>query len=366
MDAYPTQDAAGAIKLDAMENPHRLPAQTRERLAGALAEAAVNRYPDASPASLAQLVRRRDGIGDGHRILFGNGSDEVIQMLLTACCVGGEEESCAMGFAPSFVMYEQLALIAGAEWVAVPLDGGYGIDMPAALDLIGRRRPRLLFVASPNNPSGNAFPAAELERLASAMQGSGWLVLDEAYRPYSDPDLHAEYWSRLSAFPNALFMRTFSKLGMAGIRLGYLVGPAGAVDEVDKVRLPYNVNVYTQMVALQLLEDPDTLGRLVQPVIRQREALAGKLDSLPGVRTLPSRGNFLLTEVPDAPERWRFLRERGVLVKLMKPAPSGHLGSHLRITVGAEKENAILVETLRESLGQATAGPASDAQGGNR
>ncbi len=349
MKGYSVPDSEGLVKLDAMENPYPLSKDAMRRISEMASDLPLNRYPDMFAQGLKRLIRLQASIPDTHQIILGNGSDELIQMLITACC-GGMSEGAVMGLAPSFVMYEQLALVVGAQWHESELDENFRIDVERTVGMVEKVRPRLLFVASPNNPTGNLFHPADMEKLAKATAPSGWLVLDEAYLPYSDPKVHGEYWKRLSGLSNVMFMRTFSKLGLAGIRLGYLVGHADEAAQIEKVRLPYNINVFTQAAAHQILQDADMLNEHARMVIKGREELTKGLQSMPGLKVHPSHANFLLVEVPSADSLWTWLREKGILVKVMKRTASGRLGSHLRITVGTDRENEALMSALADVM----------------
>lgn len=346
MSAYTVPDHSGLVKLDAMESPHQLPDGITKEVAVAIGRLHLNRYPDMSARRLRESVRRRHSVPGTHDIILGNGSDELIQLLVQACCGGGRGEGGVMGLEPSFVMYEQIARVAGAEWDAVGLDRDFDIDTDRTLERIRQRRPRLFFAASPNNPTGNALSAERLDRVAEAMLPCGWLVVDEAYQAYSgSPSLLGRYAGRR----NVLLMGTLSKLGLAGIRLGHLAGRSEHIAQLEKVRLPYNINSCTQVIAAIVLDRFEEIGRLVGRTVSEREGLAEELGSIPGVRVHPSRANFLLVEVPDASAHWAGLAERRVLVKRLAGPIRGKADRHLRITVGNEADNRALTRAFRET-----------------
>lgn len=345
MRAYPVPDDAGLVKLDAMENPHRLPDDLAGEIAAAVAGLSLNRYPDPSARRLRELIRDRHSVPETHEVILGNGSDELIQVLTQACCGGpGGPQGVVMGLDPGFVMYERTAKVCGAQWHAASLGDGFDIDLDETLGLIGELRPRLFFAASPNNPTGNALSAERLDRIADAMEPSGWLVVDEAYQAFSGlPSLLGRYAGR----PNVLVMGTLSKLGLAGIRLGHLVGRKAQVAHLEKVRLPYNVNACTQAVAHAVLGRFDAIRRQIDLIVSERERLREALNALPGVRAHPSRANFLLVEVPSAEAAWSGLVRRGVLVRKIPGPVLGKSDRHLRVTVGTEDDNRALVDAFR-------------------
>lgn len=342
MSGYHVPESSGLVKLDAMENPYRLPVSLREALGRRLAEVAINRYPVPSYTRLKALVRERLGVPAGCELVLGNGSDELITMLSVATALPGAK---VLAPVPTFVMYEMSARFAGSGFVGVPLAAGFELDLPAMLAAIERERPAVVYLAYPNNPTGNCFDDAAIESVLAAAPGA--VVVDEAYQPFAQ----RTWMDRLDAFPNLLVMRTVSKLGLAGLRLGYLAGDAAWVGELEKVRPPYNVGVLAEAAAVFCLEHADVLDAQAGRVRADREALAGRLRSMAGVEVHDSRANFLLVRFADGPATWHALRERGVLVKdVGRMHPS--LANCLRITIGTPEENAALLSALELSLGQ--------------
>ncbi len=344
MQGYRVPDPAGRVKLDAMENPYRLPEALRAELGRRLAEVAINRYPPPGCEALRRALRERFGVPDGYDVLPGNGSDELVTLLTVATARPGAVHLSPW---PSFVMYETAARLAGSRFVGVPLAPGFGLDLPAMLAAIARHRPAIVWLSWPNNPTGNCFDEAAVAQLLEA--APGLVVIDEAYQPFA-----IDSWlPRLPRHPNLMVLRTVSKLGLAGLRLGYLCAARPWLDELDKLRPPYNVGVLTEAAAGFALEHLDVLeaqaARLRADRDRLAQALAGMLDPLPGGAVFPSRANFLLVRVPDGPGTWARLCDRGILVKdVGRMDPS--LRNCLRLTVGTPEENRLLVEALRESL----------------
>jgi histidinol-phosphate aminotransferase len=347
LHAYHVPESSGCIKLDAMENPYSLPQVLRGEIAGAIASAAINRYPDASAASLKEKIRSVTGLPPGMDVLLGNGSDELIQLLALAVNKPG---ATLLSVEPSFVMYKMIATFTGMRYVGVPLLTNSGaadflLDLPAILAAIKREQPALLFLAYPNNPTGNLFSADAVEQIIEA--SPGLVVVDEAYYAFASDS----FIPRLARFPNLLVMRTFSKLGMAGLRLGFLAGSTVWLEQLEKLRLPYNVGVLPQLVAGKLLEHHDILLQQAEQIRRDRTELYGRLSEIPAVRVYPSEANFLLFRIANATAVFEGLKKRGVLIKNLN---GGHpmLKDCLRVTVGTPEENRKFISALQETLTQ--------------
>jgi histidinol-phosphate aminotransferase len=340
LSAYHVQDASGMVKLDAMENPYALPADLRTELGALAGNAAFNRYPDPQAKALKARLAAVMGVPEGMELLLGNGSDEIIQLLAMACARPG---AVLVGVEPSFVMFSMIATFCGLRFVGVPLTPDFRLDADAMIEVIQRERAPLVFIAYPNNPTGNLFDAAAIERVIAAAPGI--VVVDEAYHPFAG----ASFLGRLAQYPNLLVMRTLSKLGLAGLRLGLLMGRREWIAELDKLRLPYNVNVLTQVVAERVLERGAVLDEQAAEIRSERGRLAQALRALPAVQVFDSDANFILFRVADAPRVFGGLKERGVLIKKLD-------GSHpmlagcLRVTVGAPVENDAFVAALKASL----------------
>ncbi|WP_087721575.1 histidinol-phosphate transaminase [Pandoraea sp. PE-S2T-3] len=341
MSTYPVPDASGLLKLDAMENPYGLPEALRTALGHRLAEVALNRYPAPRPAALLAKLSHAMGVPARAKLLLGNGSDEIISMIATATARPGAAVIAPM---PGFVMYEMSSRFAGIEFVGVPLKADFSLDMPAMLNAIAAHPGAVVYLAYPNNPTGNLFADDEIETLVRAASG-GLVVIDEAYQPFAGKT----WMPRLADFPNVVVMRTVSKLGLAGIRLGYLAGSAQWLDQFDKVRPPYNVNVLTQACAEFMLDHLDVLDAQAAELRAERSRLAAAVAALPGVSVYPSDANFLLVRVPDADKTFAGLLARKVLIKNVGKM---HvlLANCLRLTVGTPTENAAMVEALAASL----------------
>ena len=334
-NAYHVAPAAKMIKLDAMENPYRLPDALRDELGRVLADVAINRYPDASGDAVKSALRSTLQIDDRYALILGNGSDELIQIVTT--CLA-RPNATMLAVEPSFVMYRANAMLSQMRYVGVPLRPDFTLDVDAVLAAIQREQPALIFLAYPNNPTGNLFDIDEIERIVQA--APGLVVIDEAYHPFAQ----VSFADRLSAHPNAIVMRTLSKLGLAGIRLGYAFGDPAWISEFDKARPPYNLNSLTQAAALMLLAHADVLSQQAATLRDERDKLAALLTRMP-MRVYPSAANFLLIRVPDANATFAKLKAAGVLIKNLH---GWHplLDNCLRISIGTPDENRALVDVL--------------------
>lgn len=330
------------IKLDAMENPYHWPSAMQQAWLDALQQIHVNRYPDADCSQLKQAFREAFHVAEDYELLFGNGSDELIQLL--AMAVAGPKRTI-LAPEPSFVMYKMIAQFLQMNYVGIPLGTDFSLDVSAMLKSIETHNPALIFLAQPNNPTGNVFGEEKIRRIIEAT--SGLVVIDEAYTAFSSSD----GYSLLADYSNVVIMRTLSKVGLAGLRLGYLIGHPGWLEEVNKLRLPYNINVLTQASTAFALRLVDELFKQTAQICADRELLKERLSAFDNLHVWPSEANFLLcrTLEHDAAEIQRLLLARGVLIKSLH-------GSHpllnncLRITVGTPNENEVLLRELAALL----------------
>jgi histidinol-phosphate aminotransferase len=342
--AYAVPDATGFIKLDAMENPYPLPAPLREELGRRLGEAVLNRYPVPSYATLKHRICAKLGVPAGYDVILGNGSDELISMIATAIA-GSDRRPVIMAPIPAFVMYARSAMFAGADFVGVPLKPDLTLDTEAMLAAIAEHQPAVVFMAYPNNPTGNLFDANDMVRIIRALGESGIAVVDEAYGPFA----RTSFMPRLPEFENLVVMRTMSKLGLAGIRLGYMSAAPALLAQFEKVRPPYNVNVLTQVAAEFALDHLAVLDQQASALIAAREQLAASLAALPGVTVFPSSANFLLFRVPDAANACAKLLADKVMVKNVSKMHAV-LTNCIRVTVSTPEENSAFLNALVASL----------------
>ncbi|HEX9391883.1 MAG TPA: histidinol-phosphate transaminase [Usitatibacteraceae bacterium] len=342
LSAYHVQPAAGVIKLDAMENPFSFPEALRAGLAEALSKAALNRYPSAAADELKDAIRGAMNIAPDLDILLGNGSDEIIQIIAMACAKPG---AALLSVEPAFVMFKMIATFCGLEYIGVPLKADFSIDAEAMLAAIDSKCPALTFIAYPNNPTGNLFERNSIHRIIQACQKHGGLVvIDEAYFAFS----RESFLHDIAQYPNAVLMRTVSKLGLAGARLGMLIGRRAWLEEFDKLRLPYNINVLTQAAATFAMRHYDALLQQAEILRAERTRLDVALDKIAGIKRFPSEANFVLIRAPDADKTFKTLLSRKILVKNTGKSHA-LMANTLRLTVGSPLENDALIAALTES-----------------
>ena len=348
MHAYVVQDATGYLKLDAMENPYSLPPDLQAALGQRLGQLALNRYPGPRYADLQAALAQHAGLPEGHALILGNGSDELISLVALACA---QPRAMVLAPEPGFVMYAMSAKLQGLGYVGVPLTPDFELDEAAMLAAIAQHRPAITFLAYPNNPTATLWDEGAMQRIIDAAGAQGGLVVvDEAYQPFAS----RTWLDRMRAEPqrnaHVLLMRTLSKFGLAGVRLGYLIGATNLVGEIDKVRPPYNVSVLNGEAALFALEHAAVFAEQAHQLRDQRSALVEALRAMPGIeKCWDSEANMVLVRVQDAARTFAGLRERKVLIKnvsTMHPL----LANCLRLTVGTAADNAIMLQALQASL----------------
>lgn len=339
--SYHVPDASNMVKLDAMENPYGLPDSLKAQLGAHLAQVALNRYPVPSYRLLKQKICQQFGVPAGFDVILGNGSDELISMLSVACA---KPHATVLAPVPTFVMYALSAQLAGMQFVGVPLQADFGLDLPAMLKAIEQHRPSLVYLANPNNPTGSWIPEDQIIQLIHAMADIGLVVVDEAYQPFAPGSM----MSRLSEFANLIVMRTVSKLGLAGLRLGYMSASNALLAEFDKVRPPYNINVLTQAAMEFLLDHMFIFNEQAKQICLERSALISVLQEQLNVHVYPSTANFVLINVPNAEQVFNRLVEHQILVKNVSKMHA-LLRNCLRITVGTPAENHLFIDALRDS-----------------
>jgi histidinol-phosphate aminotransferase len=342
LSAYHVPDSGGMVKLDAMENPYRLPEEVRRRVGELVAGAEINRYPDAGASRLKARLRTALSVPESSDLVLGNGSDEIIQMLVLATARPG---ATVMSVDPTFVMFRMIASFCRVNYTSVPLNPDFTLDAERMLIAVEEHRPALVFLAYPNNPTGNLFDEAAIEQIARAAPGI--VVVDEAYHAFAG----RTFMNRLGEFDNLLVMRTLSKSGLAGLRLGLLAGAPEWLREIDKVRLPYNVSVLTQLVAEEALQHGALLDEQAAAIRAERARLSGELARMPGATVYASDANFILFKIAGAARVFGALTEKGVLIKNLHGSHPA-LADCLRVTVGTPEENDRFMTALRAALRQ--------------
>lgn len=346
MSAYKVADAANLIKLDAMENPYDWPAEITDLWLETLRNCPVNRYPDPTADQLCLALRKTNDIPQDSAIMLGNGSDELIQILLMAL----PQHASVLAPAPSFVMYRQIAKSLALDYHSIPLlKDSFALDINAMRAHVERHQPAIIFLAYPNNPTGNLFAAEDIEQILQLSKGL--VIIDEAYAPFTD----ASFMSALTSHPNLMVMRTLSKLGLAGLRLGFLCGQPGIIEHLDKIRLPYNINILTQLTAEFALNHVDFLNQQTQCLREQRAILMEQLNALDGIEALPSDANFILFRSLKIPAQDVFnqLKYKGILIKNLS-SQGGLLNACLRVTVGTEAENKSFLSAMTQIVNNST------------
>jgi histidinol-phosphate aminotransferase len=340
MHGYAIQPSAGMVKLDAMENPHRLSPQLQAELGQRLGALALNRYPGEQVNALRRALAAYARMPEGFDIMLGNGSDELISLIAMACDVPG---ASIMAPLPGFVMYEMSAKLQGLKFIGVPLTADFELDEAAMLAAIAEHRPSIIYIAYPNNPTANLWDDRVIDAIIEA--APGLVVMDEAYQPFAS----RSYIDRVARHGHVLLMRTLSKFGLAGARIGYMIGPKALIAEIDKVRPPYNISVLNCETALFALEHEAVFAAQAKSLREERARIQAALAGLPGVKSWPSDANMILVRVPDAQNTFDGMKSRGVLVKnVSKMHPL--LANCLRLTVGTADENAQMLAALQSSL----------------
>jgi histidinol-phosphate aminotransferase len=342
LSAYKVADAAGLIKLDAMENPYHWPEPVIRAWLDRLKDSELNRYPDPEARRLNATIRETYRIPDQFDILLGNGSDEIIQLLLMAL----PPDAKILAPDPGFVMYRQISHSLGLEYFSIPLQAAdFDLDLPAMLEAIDRHQPAIIFLAYPNNPTGNLFDEHAVLEIIQATKGL--VVIDEAYAPFAN----ASFIDRLERFDNLLIMRTLSKLGLAGLRLGYIVGSPAIIEQLNKIRLPYNINILTQITADFALQNGALFDQQTQAICKERTQVYNALNRFEGITAFPSAANFILfrTQSNQATSIFESLKDQGILIKNLDPQ-GGLLKDCLRTTIGTPDENRAFITALTNCL----------------
>lgn len=322
------------IKLDANESPHPL------KLYDIAQDVPVflNRYPDSEATELRKALAQRLKI-NYRNILVGNGSDELIYYLILT--FGGP----VLYPVPTFAMYGIIAQSVGVEKLEVALDNNFDIDFRKMKNLIVSKKPHIVFISSPNNPTGNTFSTDKiLSIIETAREKSAIVVIDEAYQPFSSKKGALPF---LKDFENLLILRTLSKIGLAGLRVGYLIGNERILQEINKVKLPYNLNSLSQYIAEKALKNfYSEIKAFVKNIVKERQRLYRELTKIKKLKVYPSEANFILFKTKKSKKICRELAKKGILIKDLSPA----LKDSLRVTVGTRNENDEFLSELKNIL----------------
>lgn len=338
--SYHVTDSKGFVKLDAMENPYGWPEKIKDEWSRCLLQANLNRYPDSKSCELKSKLTQAFKFPENTAMILGNGSDELIQIILMAL---NKKNNVVMAPEPSFVMYRLLSKMMELEFVGVPLNEDFSLDLSAMLQSIEKEKPAVIFIARPNNPTGNVFLEESLIQIIKAT--TGLVVIDEAYHSFAQKSM----MSCLHKYPNVLLMRTLSKLGLAGLRLGMLYGANEWISEFDKLRLPYNIGTVNQLSVSFIIKNIGFLEQQAARIRDDREILFNNLSKIVGVQAWRSEANFILFRVPKpgADKVYKELINKNILIKNLHGShPS--LENCLRVTVGIPEENKLFLERLSE------------------
>jgi len=336
LKAYGIDETPCRIKLDAMENPFALPDNIQKELSGAVKRALINRYPDPSAKKLKLAISGLWGIKP-ETMMLGNGSDELIQTIVLA--FGGP----VLVPSPSFAMYGITAKALSQDVATVPLSRDFSLDAAALLKKARAIKARVIFLACPNNPTGNRFADEALLQILDRADAA--VVIDEAYFSFSGKTC----LPLLKRYPNMIILRTLSKIGLAGLRIGALIASPGIIGELNKIRLPYNINTLSQAAGVVTLKHPDVLNRQISLLISERNKLYNALSLMRGITPYPSETNFILFRSrTDATIIYNELKRAGILIKNLNK--TGVLINCLRVTVGSQHENREFISVLKKLL----------------
>ena len=330
LTAYQAKEIPCSVKLDANESPYGFPEMYK-----ILRDLKTNRYPDPEAANLRKAVAKGFGVRP-ENILQGNGSDELIYYLVTT--FGGP----VLYPTPTFSMYGIISQALGEKRIEVPLDRDFDLAVRPMLAAIRREKPKLIFISSPNNPTGNCFSSERILKIVESASSRSIVVVDEAYQPFASA---RGFIPMLRDYEHLVIMRTLSKIGLAALRVGFVIASEQIINEVNKVRLPFNVNALSQTVAVSALEKKALMRQYLKSVISEREKLFKELSDIKGIVAYPSEANFILFKMEDPDRVYQSLLKKGVLVRNVKGAVEGCL----RVTVGTPEENRIFIKALRNS-----------------
>ncbi len=341
--AYHVADAPdGFIKLDAMEVPYQFSAELRAELAHELAAAPINRYPNIAASPLPQLLRDTFAIPEGAQIVLGNGSDEIIQFITLLVA---QANASVLALEPSFVMYRRNAELFGVNYIGVPLNPDFTLNLEAMLKAIEQHKPALIFLSYPNNPTGVPFSREAVEAIIQA--ATGLVVIDEAYGAFSNDSFIAQAGQP----ENLVVMRTLSKIGFAGLRVGYAVGSPVVMNELAKIVPPYNMNQLSLAAATFALRHAEAVMQNIETLKNERARVANALAALEDVRVFPSEANFVTARLPNAPLAFNTLQNNKILVKNLH-GTHPLLQNCLRLTIGTPEENDQVLRVLENVIAE--------------
>lgn len=334
---YHVKDYPVRIKLDANESTYSLPQEFLDELLLEIRNISFNRYPDPSSLKLREVISRDLGV-DKDCLLIGNGSDELIQSIILT--FGGTKERILFPV-PTFAMYEILSTALGQVSVKIPLDEEWDLDMDRIKESLSEENPKIVFLSYPNNPTGNCFSEDRILEIIDLSKGI--VVVDEAYHDFA----RKSFLDRLKDYKNLIVLRSLSKIGMAGLRVGMMIADREMIKQVAKVKLPYNVNIISQVIARFILSRKEVVEEQVALVIEERERLLNEMGQLESILSYPTDSNFILFKEKGHEKRiWDNLLKHGILIRDL--SKSEFLADCLRVTVGQKEENTEFLKVLKE------------------
>lgn len=342
LTAYQVADLPeGFVKLDAMESPYHPFSHTEgllEEWAAQIKHSPIHLYPNPATSGLQEALRKTFDIPEQAKIILGNGSDELIQLLTMLVARPG---ASVLTPEPGFVMYRHNAALFGMNYIGVPLNEDFTLNLPAFLKAVGQHNPALIFIAYPNNPTGVCFQRHEVEQIISTAKGI--VVIDEAYGAFSSDS----FLPQAGSIENLVVMRTISKIGFAGLRIGYASGCSAVMDELAKIVPPYNMNQLSLATAKFALHHAEQIHQTTAVLKQERRRMIAALSELGRLKAFPSDANFITVRVPDAEMLYETLKQNKILIKKLH-------GTHplleqcVRITVGAPHQNDAVLAIIRK------------------
>lgn len=340
LSEYKIFDSKDMVKLDAMENPYDLNIKFEIKgLSSGIVS--LNRYPDADCKSLKNKLHNKYRLDNKYDLIIGNGSDELIQLI---CLAFLKKENVVLCPAPSFSMYKKISQVLDLQFEEVSLKEDFSLDIELMLKKIEEFDPAIIFLAFPNNPTGNLWDKNDIDLIIK--KANGVVVIDEAYGSFSGES----FISKMDNYENLLIMKTVSKIGLAGIRVGYLIGEDYIIKNINKLRLPFNINTLSQKISEFSVENSNYLENQTNDIIKLRELLISKMEGIDKIKVYKSKTNFILFKVLSgkADDIFKSLISKKILIKNMANTPG--LENYLRVTVGSEKENNLFIQSLKNSI----------------
>ncbi|AGF48054.1 histidinol-phosphate aminotransferase [Candidatus Kinetoplastibacterium oncopeltii TCC290E] len=343
MTAYPVSKSANYIKLDAMESPYDLPEDILEHIITNLRKVKLNRYPNTDKSQLIRTIKNKFNIPDESDLLFGNGSDELIHLIIQSCCKPGDT---VLSPSPSFVFFEMASQFNHAKFIKVNLTDDLQLDTSNMLKSIKQHSPKIIFLAMPNNPTGGLWNDNDVLSIINI--APGLVIIDEAYYAFNKKS----WMNRLHELSNVLILRTVSKIGLAGIRFGYLAGHPKWINQINKIRPPYNINVLTESVILSILDNKHILDEHSNQILLNRIKLSESLKKLNNVKVYDSYGNFVLVKFDKSISATNVFNELKLSNILVKDLSDSHalLSNCLRLSIGTNSENDLLIKTISKII----------------